>query len=499
MSILEFWKSHPEYWIVVSAEKQATVDKLITDLYFKQNIEDLPFLDAVIYCDQFMRHFSRIAWTGVNEALVTASRRLAVALVQANFETLGALPADELMFALMPFKHMKMWETLFSTLHTWLPRGSAFTDFPVLNRFYNDSYKKAYTSEPFRVRLTTYIGPWSSSICEVCPLSEAWGKGDLPKDALPLISALRSVATDGHIWVSLSGGVDSNLLCALGRRAGLSVSAVHIVYGNRATAEDEVAFLADFCAAIGAWLYIYRVPWIRRATADRAFYESVTRQLRFGAYKAAGAAAGICLGHIQEDVVENVWTNFAHGMHLENLTKMATCVEEDGVKVLRPWLNVKKADIYALAEALHIPHLKNTTPAWSNRGKFRAAFYPATHTQYGESVDKKVLEVAETLRVQATMLERLLYKPVLDSWHDGTVDVTPIFAAGGLDGNGWLRVLAHCCHTHLGISKPSIHTCADLSKRLKRPFTQIKIPIKKGLELLFTCVESKFIMKFVLP
>ncbi len=493
-TILEFWKSHPEYWISLGA-KQAEADELITRLYFTQKIEELPFLETVIYCDQFMRHFSRVTGTGVDERMVTSARYLAVTLVKSHMEELFTLPEDELMFALMPLKHMRMWEIVFQVLHAWLPPRKSFTDYPLLNRFYNDSYKKAYGDSPVSLNPACFIGAWSAVILESCPPMLEWGLGALPAVGERLMEALRDAAVDGHLWVSLSGGVDSNLLCALGRRANLTVSAVHIVYGNREIAEQEAAFLADYCGCLDVRLYIYRVPWIRRASADRAFYESITRQLRFNAYKATGGAAdGICLGHIQEDVVENVWTNFAHGVHLENLTKMSSVAEEDGVRILRPWLGASKADVYAVAEALNIPHLKNTTPSWSNRGKFRAAFYPATRAQYGESVDKKVLEVAETLRVQAGMLERLLYKPVFDSWSDGCVDVTPIFAAGGLDGAGWSRVLTHFCHTHLGVSKPSIHACRDLSARLSRPFSRLKIPIKGGLLLQFSVSEGKYLM-----
>ena len=167
------------------------------------------------------------------------------------------------------------------------------------------------------------------------------------------------------------------------------------------------------------------------------------------------------------------------------------------LRVLRPWLNFKKVDIYAVAEALNIPHLKNTTPAWSNRGKFRSAFYVATHAQYGTDVDAKVLEVARTLKTQATMLDRLLYEPVFASWTDGIVDVSPVFAAGCIDAHGWLRLLTHFCHEHLGISKPSIHACEDLSQRVKRPFTSMRINMKRDLEILFTKKDSKITMCLV--
>lgn len=499
LSILEFWKSHPEYWIAVG-ERQANADALITALYFPQFVDELPWLSAVIYCDQFMRHFSRCAATGVTEADVTAARCYAAELVATHATELLRLSEEELMFALMVWKHVGAYDRIFEVLHAWLPDGRSFTEFPVLNRFYKDTYTKMFEAWGVgMISCVSNIGSWDPVICESCPPRSAWNSCDyLPGAGEEMMCAVRGVARDGVIWISLSGGVDSNLMCALGRRTGLDVRAIHIVYGNRDVAEAEATFVADLCAALDVTLYVYRVPWIRRATADRAFYETVTRRIRFAVYRAVGVGeSGVCLGHIREDVVENVWTNFAHGAHLENLAKMSAAEVEAGVRVLRPWLGVKKADVYAVAEVLNVPHLKNTTPAWSNRGKFRDAFYAATHAQYGAEVDAKILEVAAAYTAQAAMLERLLYAPVFNSWtEDGEVDVTPIFAAGGLDGAGWLRVLTHFCHSRLGIAKPSIHACRDLAARLDRPFVKARIPVKKGLALAFVRSGPRVTLKF---
>lgn len=491
-TILAFWKSHPEYWIACA--KEAEADALITSLYFPQFVDELPWLEAVIYCDQFMRHFSRCTVTGVTEADVGAARRHASELVEKHTAELLTLPEDELMFALMVWKHVGAWDRIFGALHTWLPEGRAFTEFPVLNRFYKDTYTKMFEVRGIgEVSCVSNIGLWKSAICEVCPPRFAWGHGEaVPPKGVEMMTALRGVARDGVLWVSLSGGVDSNLLCALGRRAGLDTRAIHIVYGNRDVAEQEAAFVADLCATLGVTLYVYRVPWIRRCSADRTFYETITRRIRFAVYRAV--TDQVCLGHIREDIVENVWTNFAHGAHLENLAKMSAAEMEDGVRVLRPWLTFKKADVYTVADALYLPHLKNTTPAWSNRGKFRDAFYASTHTQYGVDVDTKVLEVAAALKSQAEMLERLLYEPIFASLYDSIVDVTPIFTVGGIDAHGWLRVMMHFCHEHLGISKPSIHACADLAVRISKPFQKMKIVMKRDLAVIFEKKEMKVFM-----
>ncbi len=501
--ILDFWKSHPQYWI--SGKKQAEADEIISTLYFPTEYEKLPFLEAVIYLDQFMRHFSRVPWTKVSEEDVRQARLKAVDLVKTHMDELYALPQDELMFALMPLKHTFEFETIFGILTKWLPTGANFVDYPTLNRFYKDTYKKAYekiiTSDQI-ISCISYKGPWDHSICESCPPPELWGK--TTHDEVPheheLAMALKQFASpSGELTISLSGGVDSNVLCAVGRRAGLKVRAIHIVYGNREVAEQEAAFLTDYAAAIGVELFLYRIPWLRRATAERAFYETMTRILRFNAYKAIDAQS-ICLGHIQDDIVENIWTNFAHGTHLDNLAKMSVVEKEDDVTILRPWLHVPKSVIYEVATQLHIPHLKNTTPTWSNRGKFRAAFHPACVAQFGESVDEKILEVAASLRAQSLLLERLLFDPVYESWDNGVVNISPVIKAGGIDGASWQKILAHFCHTKLGISKPSIHACNDLANRLKRWDTRmgmIKIPMKAGLELHFKQSAGYSFMEFV--
>lgn len=283
------------------------------------------------------------------------------------------------------------------------------------------------------------------------------------------------------------------VMVALAQRLGLDVECVHIVYGNRSVSQQELSLITDFCTHINVKLWVYEIEWLKRAEIDRAFYESMTRTLRFAIYKTFPNRT-VLLGHIQDDVIENIWTNFAKGQHLENLAKMTSHATEDGVRIGRPWLQVDKADIYKVAEELHIPHLKkNTTPAWSNRGKFRNTFHPAITAQFGPATDKKVLEVAETLRKQSDIIQNLLYKPVLDSWvktpTGGILDITPIQTAGGIDAHGWLHILTHISHVHCGISKPSIHACESLVSRIVRPCI---ITMKKDMRIHIYTKDEKW-------
>lgn len=522
-TISTFWRAHPKYWIALG-ETQAKADKEIYDTFYDVKLEEYAWIDQVIYLDQFMRHFQRAAPTKVSEDAVGLARVRATQLVTSNIELLAELDEFELVFCLMPFKHVGDFEFLFSTIHErWLVgrRREALRTYPLLWKFYADSYTKYY-SNPEIIHAGTTVTDTGTGIvydsrdsCKydpdcICDSHPAlysaanWATHDLPECAAPLIKYLEEHAQPltplTPLIVSLSGGVDSMVMCYLLRRVGIPVVAVHILYGNRDVSEEEFAFLRTYCRRLDVPLYAYRIEWLRRADAEREFYEEMTRRIRFAVYRSVGGTdAHVALGHIQDDIVENVWTNLAHATHLTHLTKMSPRETMDGVHIHRPWLTVKKSAVYAVAEAAGIPYLKNTTPSWSNRGKFRETFYAATHAQFGPSVDDKILESARALAAQSDLVERLLYKPVYDSWNPETrmLDITRAIEAG-LDGEGWSRIFTTICHSKLGISKPSIHACRDFGTRVGRGLVENqRLPMKKDLAVVYHPDGDRKVLQFM--
>jgi tRNA(Ile)-lysidine synthetase-like protein len=478
-------------------DTKAKADSEITSTFLTYEADH--WIDHVIYLDQFMRHFQRVLPDKITEAEVGLARIRATHIVTSNSTKLAELDEFELVFCLMPFKHIGDYEFIFTTIHErWLMAhiGTTLTDYPLLMKFYVDSYTKYYTIEHIFKTIVcydsdTYVSEFETydpkHICDSYPdryKSETWLTQPLPEVAKPLLKLVADHAQPMFpTIVSLSGGVDSMVMCYLLKRSGISVQAVHIVYGNRDVSEAECLFLRSFCKRLSIPLYVYRVEWLRRGQVEREFYEEMTRKLRFMAYTCIGGKnTHISLGHIYDDMIENIWTNFAHGTHLEYLVKMKPVEYMDGVHIHRPWLTIKKSTIYTLSEALGIPYLKNTTPAWSNRGKFRDTFYAATHTQFGTGVDSKILESATAISKQAAIIEKLLYKPIYDSWNSETrtLDITPGVRAE-LDANGWSRIFTTICHSKVKLSKPSIHSCAEFTKRIVRPHG--KMPLKKDVQI----------------
>ena len=458
--IRDFWLQNPDFWITFP-EKQLIVDKLIYDKFYDYDFSKEDDLGNIIYLDQFLRHFSRIVY--VAESTIEVARQTAAKIVESlTEETLMLIPEKELIWYLMPWKHINKWTTIFKTIDKWL-QGRPIIKHAQLNRFFMDTYRKAFTQDTVKNALTlsTSTEPYDKSICETY-----YDKLDLSAEAVnpQLIESLKKIESK-QVTISLSGGVDSMLMTALLCRAKFDVIALHIIYGNRKESLEEQKFISNYCMNLGVPLFVYRVEWLKRNQVDRAFYETMTRELRFSTYRAIGRP--VLLGHIQEDVIENIWTNLAHGTHLDNLAKLEHVITESDVKIYRPWLKIKKSEIYETAKTLSIPYLKNTTPSWSNRGKFRDHFYTATHSQYGPSVDDKILEVSERIKKQALLLNKLLFRPILNSWNNNTVDIT-LAIENKLDAEGWLFIFTDLAHNRLGLKKPTFKSCEDFAHRLKK-------------------------------
>ena len=62
---------------------------------------------------------------------------------------------------------------------------------------------------------------------------------------------------------------------------------------------------------------------------------------------------------------------------LHNLKGMTPKIIERDVIILRPFLKTSKQSIYDCATLHEIPHLEDSTPKWSRRGKLRDHIIPA--------------------------------------------------------------------------------------------------------------------------
>ena len=520
--VYNYWKQNPQFWIAIQNQKQADKDIYhkwfeILNPFSKQeyisNIDNFSkecLIGYIIYLDQFQRHFDRYLNIQNNINLLINRIHCIELLKKQTKQFWLNLSEDELYFCLMPYKHQYKYEFCISMCYRWLQNKSnrlVIKDFKIISKFYNDTYRKnieyidyANVKNNIQTSENRNIYNYDSElICEYFPnefyennWTELFNIKFIKQELINKLLCLKSKYN--HIYVSLSGGVDSMVILYLAKLLKLNVSVIHIIYGNRKVSEQEFEFIQHYCNILNVKLYYYRIINLKRSEIEREFYESITRDIRFAVYKYfidEFPNSCIILGHILDDIVENIWTNFAKCQHLGNLKKMEFEEQQMGVQLVRPFLDVNKSDILEISRQFCIPYLNNTTPSWSNRGKFREYFYKSTHQQYGSSVDSNIIKVAEILRHQSNIIEKLIYKPILDSFNevDKSIDITRAFEAN-MDIGEWQYLLEKYCHEKLHIAKPSIHSIKQFVERLKKnnfeKYPIIKFQMKQSYQFIIS-------------
>lgn len=251
----------------------------------------------------------------------------------------------------------------------------------------------------------------------------------------PIIDMLSNDLLVDHLIISVSGGVDSMMLlvsaiCAIvhiwnnpqkygnkkhqlyTRRRNVTISVVHINYGNRDTSITEEALVRRFVHEINTMQIIsnmhldivpppkFQVQLIvsradeivgKRDNAPyRDIYENITRSIRFATYHEAVSRhrlphnnisehSRVLLGHNSNDILENYLTNISN-CKFNNIAGMNPEGEELGIKIWRPFLDISKTQIYNTAKLLGIPHVYDSTPKWCVRGKLRDNVIPVITT-----------------------------------------------------------------------------------------------------------------------
>ena len=158
---------------------------------------------------------------------------------------------------------------------------------------------------------------------------------------------LQRKSVHGRVFVGFSGGADSTALLLLLSQARLDVTAVHFQHGIRgADAEADAVWCEQFCA-------VRKIRFVRENLAvpsNRLRGESVeasARRLRLEAWRRLADAEGdaVFLAHHADDALEDLLLRLARGGNCTGLTGLRDERFIDGVRFLRPLLDVRKEQL----------------------------------------------------------------------------------------------------------------------------------------------------------
>lgn len=223
-----------------------------------------------------------------------------------------------------------------------------------------------------------------------------------------------------RIGVAVSGGVDSVVLCALCREAGLDFIVMHCHFGLRGAESDRDH---DFVQRLA---HQYGVPFVSRhfnteeeAAQRKMSIQETARLLRYQWFAEVKSTEGlelVLLAHHANDHIETMLMNFFRGTGLEGLTGMKPFTP-DGV-CFRPLLDCTRKEILAYAKAHQLSWVEDSSNASSKytRNFFRNELLPAIAQVYPKVEENLLDNVTRFRAVQA------FYRQAMNSAIDSLVE-----------------------------------------------------------------------------
>ena len=144
--------------------------------------------------------------------------------------------------------------------------------------------------------------------------------------------------------VAVSGGIDSICLLHWCKLAGLDICCLHVNHGLRAAAEVETQYVCDLCEKLNVPCKIFY--W----TGDKptAGLENAARDARYKMmtdFCKDNDIYALLIAHQADDQIETFLMNLGRGSGLYGLAAMRRESYRDGVRIVRPLLDVSRAEL----------------------------------------------------------------------------------------------------------------------------------------------------------
>lgn len=231
-------------------------------------------------------------------------------------------------------------------------------------------------------------------------------------------AALAGMRPGDGVVVGLSGGADSLALAAAvafeAPKAGVEAVAVVVDHGLQPGSRDIAAVAADAARALGLPARVVEVE-----VSGTGGPEAAARAARYAALRAAAVDSGaraVLVAHTLDDQAETVLLGLARGAGAASLQGMAAASDLDGIALLRPLLEVRRATTRAACAAQGLepwddPH--NTDPAYA-RVRVREKVLPVLENELGPGIAEALARTAAQLREDAEAFDDMIEETIED-------------------------------------------------------------------------------------
>lgn len=249
--------------------------------------------------------------------------------------------------------------------------------------------------------------------------------------------------TPEPVVVGTSGGPDSVALLlalhALARRGDLAIApvAAHLHHGLRGdTADADQVFVENLAARLGLACETARADVRAEAAAAGLGIEETARgaRRRFLADVARRRGArAVALGHTADDRAETVLFHVLRGTGVEGLGALgprAPLAPADGIEIVRPLIEVSRADVLAYLAAAGQPYREDETNSSDafTRNRLRRDVLPAVREAVNPQADEALVRLSDQAAAAGEVLADALdavWRQVVREVPAGGANVAP--------------------------------------------------------------------------
>lgn len=177
--------------------------------------------------------------------------------------------------------------------------------------------------------------------------------------------SIKEFSTRKLYLVALSGGADSVALALMMKEQGLCIHALHCNFhlrGEESNRDED--FVRQFCTQHSIPLELKHFDTLTSAKEHKVSIEMEARNLRYAWFAERACqlnAEAICVAHHMDDQAETLLLNLIRGTGLQGLSAMSPDRTINGLRILRPLLNINKEKILEYLHSKQQPYVTDST------------------------------------------------------------------------------------------------------------------------------------------
>ncbi len=228
------------------------------------------------------------------------------------------------------------------------------------------------------------------------------------------------IPTDSPVVIALSGGVDSMVLFHVLLKLKHQLIVAHVNHQKRSESSDEMAAIKALCNT-------HNIPCetLVLDPIDDGNFQHIAREKRRAFFLSVAKkynSRTVAMAHHLNDQAETLLMRFIKGYRLESLSAMRERATDDGVDVVRPFLDVEKDRLITYAHSrdlLYFDDASNDEDDYT-RNRIRNTLMPILRKE-----NPNILKTLQKYTQRFQALEELLAErtEAYISRHHGTYDI----------------------------------------------------------------------------